>query len=329
MSILVTGCAGFIGSNVCRILLDQGESVDGVDNLNDAYDVRVKHWRLDQLKARSGFQFHNRDLSDHTSMRSLFAGLGSSDGDKRPFSSVINLGARAGLRQSTEDPWAFFEANTIGTLNLLELCREFEVKKLVLASTSSVYGEDTPQPYKEDSPASRPLSPYAASKKAAETLLYAYHHLYGLDTTVLRYFTVYGPAGRPDMSIFIFIRCIAEGETITVFGDGKQDRDFTYVDDVARGTVAALKPLGYEIINLGGDRRVVLADVISMIEGELGKKAIIEYAPSHPADSRSSWADIERAGRLLDWRPEVSIEEGVRRTVEWYNDNREWAKDLQ
>jgi nucleoside-diphosphate-sugar epimerase len=327
MSILVTGCAGFIGSNVCQILLDRGESVEGLDNLNDTYDVRVKHWRLDRLKSRQGFRFYGTDLCDRTQLRTLFAGSG--DGDNSPISSVINLGARAGLRQSTEDPWGFFEANTIGTLNLLELCREFEVKKLVLSSTSSVYGEDTPQPYREDSPASRPLSPYAASKKAAETLVYAYHHLYGLDATVLRYFTVYGPAGRPDMSIFIFIRRIAEGETITIFGDGKQDRDFTYVDDVARGTVAALKPLGYEIINLGGDRRTVLADVISMIEDLLGKKAILEYTPAHPADSRSSWADIERAGTLLDWRPEVSIEEGVRRTVEWYQENREWAKDLR
>ena len=327
MSILVTGCAGFIGSNVCRLLLDQGEVVEGVDNLNDAYDVRVKQWRLDQLRGRPGFQFHGRDIYDYTSMRSLFAGLGRSESS--PITSVVNLGAWAGLRSSTENPWVYFEANTIGTLNLLELCREFEVKKLVLASTSSVYGKDTPPPFKEDSPASRPLMPYAASKKAAETLVYAYHHLYGLDATVLRYFTVYGPAGRPDMSIFIFIRRIAEGETITVFGDGKQDRDFTYVDDVARGTVAAVKPLGYEIINLGGDRRVVLADVISMIEDRLGKKARIEYAPAHLADTRSSWADIGRARDLLGWRPEVSFEEGIRRTVEWYQENREWVKDIR
>ena len=327
MSILVTGCAGFIGSNVCRLLLDQGESLIGVDNLNSLYDVRLKEWRLDQLRSRPDFQFHQIDLFNLSELRSLFAAHSSED--TPPFSSVVNLGAWAGLRSSTENPWVYFEANTMGTLNIVELCREFEVKKLVLASTSSVYGEDTPLPYKKDSPTSRPLMPYAASKKAAETLVYAYHHLYELDATILRYFTVYGPAGRPDMSIFIFIRRIAEGETITVFGDGKQDRDFTYVDDIARGTVAALRPLGYEIINLGGDRRVVLADVISMIEERLGKKARIEYAPAHPADSRSSWADIKQAGRLLDWQPEVSFEEGIRRTVEWYQENREWVREIR
>ena len=327
MTTLVTGCAGFIGSNVCRMLTEGGETVVGVDNMNDAYDVRLKHWRLGGLESRPGFHYYNRDLADLGSMKSLF-GRYATNGNP-PFSSVINMGARAGVRPSVENPWVYYETNTLGTLNLLELCKDFGVKKFVLSSTSSAYGDNTPMPFKEDSDTSNPLSPYAASKKAAETMVYTYHHLHDIDATVLRYCTVYGPAGRPDMSIFIFIRLIAEGETLTVFGHGKQDRDFTYVDDVARGTVAALRPLGYEIINLGGDRRVVLADVISMIEDQLGKKAIIEYAPAHPADSRSSWADIERAERLLDWRPEVSIEEGVHRTVEWYNDNREWAKDLR
>ena len=326
MSILVTGCAGFIGSNVCRLLLEEGQSVEGVDNLNDAYDVRVKHWRLERLKSHPSFRFLDLDISDHTDLRSVFAGSGV---DASPtFSAVVNLGARAGVRYSIQDPWVYYQANTTGTLNLLELCREFGVTKFVLASTSSVYGADTPRPFKEDSNTSRPLSPYAASKKAAETVVFTYHHLYGLDATVLRYFTVYGPAGRPDMSVFIFTRAIAEGQPITVFGDGKQERDFTYVEDVARGTVSALKPLGYEIINLGGDRPVVLADVIKMIEDCLGKKARIDYAPMHSADVRATWADIRRAEELLDWRPQVSIEEGVKRTVRWYLDNREWAKDI-
>ena len=325
MSVLVTGCAGFIGSNVCRLLLRQGETVVGLDNLNDAYDVRVKHWRLDQLKSGPSFRFHTIDLSDQVALRPLFAGAK----DAAPITSVVNLGARAGVRYSVETPWVYYEANAVGTLNLLELCREFEVQKFVLASTSSVYGADTPRPFREDSDTSRPLSPYAASKKAAETLVYTYHHLYGLDATVLRYFTVYGPAGRPDMSIFIFIRAIAEGEPITVFGDGRQERDFTYVDDIARGTVAALRPLGYEIINLGSDRPVVLWDVIKMIEDALGKKAPIEHAPMHAADVRATWADVRRAETLLGWRPQVSIEEGIRRTVQWYNENREWAKDIR
>ena len=327
MSILVTGCAGFIGSNVCRLLLEDGESVEGVDNISDAYDVRLKHWRLDQLKRHTRFRFRNVDISDYSAIRPLFEG--NESGASPRFSAVANLGARAGVRQSVEDPWVYYQVNTIGTLNLLELCRQFGVMKFVLASTSSVYGADTERPFKEDSNTSRPLSPYASSKKAAETLVYTYHHLYGLDATVLRYFTVYGPAGRPDMSIFIFMRSIAEGEAITVFGDGTQERDFTYVDDVARGTLKALRPLGHEIINLGSDRPVVLADVIRMIEDAVGKKARIQYAPMHAADVRATWADIRRAGRLLDWQPEVPIEEGISRTVSWYRKNRDWAMDVR
>ena len=327
MSVLVTGCAGFIGSNVCRLLLEQGQRVEGLDNLNDAYDVRIKHWRLDQLKPHPNIRFHGMDIADYQALRSLF-GSNRVDGAP-PFTGVVHLAARAGVPASVEDPWAYYQANTLGTLNLLEACREFGVGKFVLASTSSVYGDDTPRPFKVDSDTSRPLSPYAASKKAAEALVYTYHHLHGLDATVLRYFTVYGPAGRPDMSIFTFVRCIAEGETITVTGDGRQERDFTYVDDVARGTVAALKPVGYEIINLGNDRPVVLADAIGLIEDCLEKKARIQYAPTHPTDVRATWADISRARELLGWHPEVPVEEGIRRTVDWYRENREWAREIR
>ena len=322
MNILVTGCAGFIGSHVCRILLDRGDTVTGVDNLNNAYDVRLKRWRLDGLTLDAGFRIREEDISNIGSMRAVFQG-------GPPFDAVVNLGAWAGLRSSVEDPWVHYEANTIGTLNLLELCRESDVKKFVLASTSSVYGADTPLPFKETSDTSRPQSPYGASKKAAETLTYTYHFLNGLDATILRYFTVYGPAGRPDMSIFRFIRAISEGETITIFGDGKQERDFTYVDDIAAGTVAALRPIGYEIINLGNDQPAVLSDVVGMIESCLGKKARTQYAPAHPADVHATRADIGRAKELLDWEPKVSLEEGIRRTAEWYRENREWVKELE
>ena len=321
MSILVTGCAGFIASNVCRLLLEEGHTIHGVDNLNDAYDVRLKHWRLEQLESNPNFHFHNMDISDYPAMLSLF--------EADTYSSVINLGARAGVRYSVEDPWVYYQSNTIGTLNLLELCRKFEVGKFVLSSTSSAYGADTPRPFHEDSNTSKPLSPYAASKMAAETLTYTYHHLYGIDCTVLRYFTVYGPAGRPDMVMFIFIQAIAEGRPITVFGDGRQERDFTYVDDIARGTVAALKPVGYEIINLGSDNPVVLADVITMMEDCLEKKAKIEYAPMHAADVLATWANVDKAENLLGWKAQMSIEEGVRRTVDWYTQNREWAKGIK
>ena len=327
MTVLVTGCAGFIASNVCRLLLDDGESVVGVDNLNDAYDVRVKHWRMRPLTAHANFSFYQRDISDLGGIKSVF--VNQKKGEDSPFTSVINLGARAGVRYSVQDPWVYHQANTVGTLNLLELCKDFGVKKFVLASTSSVYGDDTPQPFKEDSNTSRPLSPYAASKKAAEGLVYTYHHLHGLDATVLRYFTVYGPAGRPDMSIFIFSQAIAEGKTITVFGDGQQERDFTFVEDIAKGTIAATKPLGYEIINLGNDQPSKVADVITMIEDCMEKKAVLEYGPRHPADVISTRASIERAEGLLGWRPQVPIEEGIRRSVDWYLENRDWAKDIK
>ena len=321
MSTLVTGCAGFISASVCGLLLQEDALVRGADNLNDAYDVRIKRWRLERLNTQPGFSFQNTDICDRAALRSLFT--------EDPPRQVVHLGARAGVRASVSDPWAYYETNVFGTLNLLELCREFAVEKFILASTSSVYGADTPRPFSEDSDTSRPLSPYAASKKAAETLAYAYHHLHRLDATVLRYFTVYGPAGRPDMSVFRFVRAIAEGEPITVYGDGRQERDFTFVDDVARGTVAALKPLGYEVINIGGDRPVVLADVIGIIEGALGKTATVQYAPMPAADVPATWADVRRAEKLLGWRPQVPIEEGVERTVRWYMENREWAKEIR
>ena len=321
MSTLVTGCAGFIGASVCALLLREGARVRGADNLNDSYDVRIKRWRLARLTSQPNFSFQNTDVGDRAALRSLFT--------EDPPREVVHLGARAGVQASVSDPWAYYETNVLGTLNTLELCRDLGVEKFILASTCSVYGADTPRPFHEDSDTSRPLSPYAASKKAAETLTYAYHHLHGLDATVLRYFTVYGPAGRPDMSIFRFVRAIAEGDPITVTGDGRQERDFTFVDDVARGTVAALKPAGYEVINLGSDRPVVLSDAIGIIEGALGKTAVIEYAPTPSADVPATWADIRRAEKLLAWRPQVPIEEGVERTVRWYLENREWAKEIR
>jgi nucleoside-diphosphate-sugar epimerase len=324
---LVTGCAGFIAANVCRRLLESGHSVVGIDNLSPAYDPRLKEWRLAQLQGHPRFSFEPLDITDRGSLAGLFSS-GARTGGGPPFAAVLNLAARAGVRPSVADPWIYFETNTTGTLNLLEACRGHGVTKLVLASTSSAYGDANPVPFAEDADTSRPLSPYAASKKAAETLTYTYHYLHGLDVTVLRYFTVYGPAGRPDMSIFRFIRRIAEGSPITVYGDGSQERDFTYVDDIARGTVAALRPLGYEVINLGGDRPVRLSAVIDEIAHLTGRVPRIEYRPAHRADVRATWADIGKAGRLLDWRPEVGLAEGLARSVEWYRQHRELALAL-
>jgi nucleoside-diphosphate-sugar epimerase len=324
---LVTGCAGFIASRVTQLLLDAGHVVVGVDNLNDAYDPRLKHWRLARLQGRKGFQFHQLDISNLDAVTPLFKSNAIAADDKaveeKPYSAVVNLAARAGVRQSLENPWVYYQANCTGTLNLLEMCRIFGVKKFLLASTSSLYGGHNRIPFHEDDDTNRPLSPYAASKKAAETLAYTYHYLYGLDISIPRYFTVYGPAGRPDMSIFRFIRRIAEGEPIVVFGDGSQSRDFTFVDDIARGTIDALKPLGYEIINLGGDSPTVLSAVIEQIAQFLGRKPIIDFQPLHRADVTATWADIGKAGKLLDWHPQVSVEEGLRRSVEWYRANRE------
>ncbi len=320
MRLFLTGCAGFIGAKTAEILLEQGNQVIGVDNINDAYDPKLKKWRLEQLQGHPNFKFIQLDISEWEPTRTVFEA-------HLPYDGVVNLAARAGVRQSVENPWVYISTNTTGALNLLELCRQHDIKKYVLASTSSLYGTNE-RPFREDQPTDRPLSPYASSKKGAETLCYTYHHLYGLDITVLRYFTVYGPAGRPDMSIFRFIRWIAEGEPIQLFGDGLQERDFTYVDDIARGTIAGLKPLGYEIINLGGDRPVSLKWIIEKLEELIGKKAQWTQQPMHPADVKATWADITKARTLLGWEPQISLEEGLKRSVEWYFANRDWAREV-
>ena len=319
-TILVTGCAGFIGSRISELLLERGDTVVGVDNLNDAYPPPLKEWRLAQIQKFPAFEFERLDITHFDALKELF--------QRHAFDAVMNLAARAGVRASVENPWVYLETNIKGTLNLLELCKDFGVKKFLLASTSSIYGESE-MPFREDKRTDFQLSPYAASKKGAESLAYTYHYLYGIDITIPRYFTVFGPAGRPDMSIFKFTHRIAEGLPIPVYGDGSQERDFTYIDDIARGSIAALKPLGFEVINLGSDRPVKLNRVIQLIEQSLGKKAQIEFQPRHPADVPATWADISRAKELLGWRPLVSIEEGIQRTVEWYLENREWVRNVE
>lgn len=335
--ILVTGAAGFIGWKVCEVLLDEGYAVGAVDNMNDAYDVCLKRWRVERLQGEPGFQFHVVDIRNREALRRLFIqalsdsqvrGPGASGEADGGWSGVINLAARAGVRQSVENPAAYFETNVNGVLNLLELCREFGVKKFVQASTSSVYGALNSRPFREDAPTDGPLSPYAASKKAAEGLCYSYHYLHGIDVTVLRYFTVYGPAGRPDMSLFRFVQWISEGRPVTVYGDGSQERDFTYVDDIAQGTVAGLKPVGYEIINLGSDMPIALNEAIRVVERLIGRRSTVRHQPRHRADVLATWADIAKAQRLLGWRPATPFEEGVASLVTWYRENRSWAREL-
>jgi UDP-glucuronate 4-epimerase len=331
---LVTGVAGFIGSKVAAVLLTQGHSVLGLDNLNDAYDLRLKEWRLGQLGDEEGFSFRKVDITDREALyRLLDDGRRTADGGGGSagglFDAVINLAARAGVRQSVRDPWVYVATNVTGTLNLLEFCRESGVGKFVLASTSSLYGARNPRPFREDADTDGPLSPYAASKKAAEAMCYAYHYLYDLDVTVFRYFTVYGPAGRPDMSIFRFVQWISKGQPVTVYGDGQQSRDFTHVDDIARGTVAGLRPLGYEVINLGSDEPVVLMDAVRQIEEITGRQAKLEFLPRHRADVLATWADISKAERLLVWRPRLSFREGLEGAVAWYRANEDWAREIE
>jgi nucleoside-diphosphate-sugar epimerase len=324
--ILVTGAAGFIGSRVCAVLREEGREVTGLDNFNDAYDVRLKDWRWAQLEKAGGLDLHRLDLTDREGLKRLFQKHAT--GRTAPFDAVVNLAARAGVRASVENPTVYVEANVLGSLNLLEMCREFGVKKFALASTSSLYGKEHPTPYREDLNTDRQLSPYAATKKAAEAMAYTYHFLHGLDISVLRYFTVYGPAGRPDMTPLRFTQRIREGKTITVFGDGTQSRDFTYVDDIARGTIAALKPVGYEVINLGSDQPLKLSALIGLIEELTGQKAKIDYRPWHPADMAATWADISKAREVLGWSPQTVFRDGLKRLVTWYEENRAWAREI-
>ncbi len=323
-TVLLTGCAGFIGSKVGELLLQQGYKVVGVDNLNNSCDVQLKEWRLKQLQSQVNFQFYRLDITDKNSLSEVFANTGL-------FTAVINLAAQAGMRRSLEDPWVYYNTNVIGTLNLLELCKDNKIKKFIAASSSSVYGisPESGRPFYEDQSTDHPLSPYAASKKATEGLCYSYHHLYGLDITLLRYFTVYGPAGRSDMAPFRFIKWIAEREPLVLYGDGTQVRDFTFVDDIARGTVLALKPVGYEIFNLGGAHPVSIRKLIELIEDLLGKKAQIYQQLVHPGDAPATRASIDKAKKLLDWEPEIELKQGLKSTVDWYLENQDWVKEIR
>jgi len=318
-TILLTGAAGFIGWETAKRLLSSGKQVLGVDNLNDYYDVRLKEYRLEDLKGYEKFSFYRADIEDLQALEGIFR--------ENRIDAVINLAARAGVRYSIENPFVYMTTNAYGTLNLLELMRRDGVKKIVLASTSSLYAGQK-MPFSEELPVNTPISPYAASKKAAEVMIYSYHYLFGIDASVVRYFTVYGPAGRPDMSMFRFIKWIDEGDELVLYGDGSQSRDFTFVSDIAEGTARALKPVGFEIINLGNSRPHELAEMISLVERYLGKKARVRREPFQKTDMMATWADIGKAKRLLDWEPQVPLSEGIGKTVDWYLKNREWLRNI-
>jgi nucleoside-diphosphate-sugar epimerase len=320
-NILITGVAGFIGCRTAKILLERNKSVIGIDNINDYYDRSLKNSRIRSLTEHKKFHFYKRDIENKVELKDIF--------EKWDFDAIINLAARAGVGYSIENPNIYMATNAVGTLNLLESMKTYNIKKIVLASTSSLYAGQE-MPFSEDLPVNTPISPYAATKKAAEVMAYTYHYLYGLDVSIVRYFTVYGPAGRPDMSYFRFIQRIMSDKPIQLNGDGSQKRDFTYIDDIAEGTIHALKHVGYEIINLGGGKTPIsLNYMIRKIEDNIGKKADIQHLPFKKEDMKETWADIGKAKRFLGWEPKVNFDEGLKKTVQWHKENWEWLKKIR
>ena len=312
MNFLVTGGAGFIGSHVCERLLALGHAVSVLDDLNGFYDSKVKQGNLETLKASGkSFTFVRGELNDRSALDALF---GSAQ-----FDQVIHLAARAGVRPSLAEPALYQRVNVEGTVNLLEAARVAGVKKVTIASSSSVYGVNAKVPFSENDPTFSAISPYAASKLACEALGHVYHHVYGMDVAMLRFFTVYGPRQRPDLAIHKFAQLISRGKPIPVFGDGNTARDYTYVTDTVDGVIACTQQeFGYEIFNLGESQTVKLSYLIELLEKSLGKKAVIDRQPPQPGDVPITYANIDKARTRLGYNPKVKIEEGIPRFVEWF-----------
>jgi UDP-glucuronate 4-epimerase len=312
MNILVTGGAGFIGFHVAKALLERGDSVVIVDNLNDYYDPQLKKDRLAQISSQ--VTFYEIDISDYKKLEEVFA--------KHCFDKVCHLAAQAGVRYSLENPFAYERANMLGTLNILELMRKYDIKDLVYASSSSVYGGNTKVPFSVEDSVDQPISLYAATKRANELYTHVYHHLFGLNCFGLRFFTVYGPWGRPDMALFKFVKAIKENKPIDVYNHGKMQRDFTYINDIVSGILLSLdKVQGYDIFNLGNSNTVELLRFIEIIEQNLGKIAEKNMLPMQPGDVQTTSADIVHTKEVLGWEPKISIEEGIKRFIDWYLDN--------
>lgn len=321
MNILLTGCAGFIGARTTELLLESGCKVVGLDNLNNYYDPQLKEYRLSKLQSMKGFTFEKIDIEDQSSLEDLFR--------RHKFDAIINLAARAGVRASIVEPDVYLSTNTQGALNLLQQMTRHGINRYVMASTSSLYA-GAPMPFVEIADVTRPISPYAATKLAAEALAYTWHHLHGINVAILRYFTVFGPAGRPDMSPFRFIEWIRRGQPITLYGDGSQTRDFTYIDDIARGTIDALNVQGYEIINLGGGNNPLsINTMIGLIEEALDKKAAIDHQPQNNADMQDTSATITKANSLLGWQPSITPIEGFQKTIKWHQTNAAWLSNIE
>ena len=309
--ILVTGSAGFIGYHLCKSLLDDGYEVLGIDNINNYYDPNLKFARLNKLKPYKNFKFEKVDIANRDLITRSFKSF-------KP-NKVVNLAAQAGVRYSIENPYTYMNTNLVGFLNIIELCRHNDVEGLIYASSSSVYGGNEKIPFSIDDRVDNPVSLYAVTKKSNELIANAYSHLYGLHTTGLRYFTVYGPWGRPDMAIFIFTKKILSNEPIPVFNNGNMKRDFTYIDDIISGTRAALaKNYDCEVFNLGNHRSEKLMDVVSLIEKNLDKKAEINFLPMQPGDVPISFADIEKSNKMLEYKPRIKVDVGIANFIEWY-----------
>jgi UDP-glucuronate 4-epimerase len=310
--ILVTGAAGFIGFHIAKKLCESGEAVVGIDNMNRYYDPALKEARLEVLRKVNGFSFHKLDLCDYDGLKAVFG--------KDRFTGICHMAAQAGVRYSLTDPFAYQKSNNEGFLNLIECARHAAVRNFVYASSSSVYGANTKLPFSESDPTDMPISLYAATKKANELTAYCYSHLFGLHTTALRFFTVYGPWGRPDMALFKFTKAILAGEPIDVYNNGKMRRNFTYIDDVVTGVLLALEhPAPFEIYNVGNSKAEELMDFIREIEKNLGKKAIINYLPMQPGDVKETVADIAKL-RKLGYTPLTNIDRGIREFIGWYRE---------
>ncbi|MBW1779473.1 MAG: NAD-dependent epimerase [Deltaproteobacteria bacterium] len=312
-TILVTGSAGFIGFHLCKRLLETGYTVVGVDNLNPYYDVNLKRARLEILKPYDNFSFYQADLQDMAALKEIFR--------QHRVTEICNLAAQAGVRHSLKDPFSYQKSNLEGFLNILELAREYRVANLVYASSSSVYGKNRKSPYSVDDRVDHPISLYAATKKANELMAHAYSHLFEIPCTGLRYFTVYGPWGRPDMALFLFTDAILKNRPITVFNYGNMKRDFTYIDDIIDGTVRAIeRPVPYDLFNLGNCNSVGLMDFIRIVEEELGKEAEKKMMPLQPGDVPETVADIQRAKEQLGFNPRTPLREGIRAFLAWYRE---------
>ncbi len=322
MIYLVTGVAGFIGARTAQMLMDRGETVVGIDNVNDYYDVKLKELRLNYLKKNAHFSFEELDIENASALSQLFG--------KYQFKAIFNLAGRAGVRASLNLPVEYLDTNTRGTINLLELCQKHGIENFVTASSSSVYS-NVETPFKEDQKVDAPISPYAASKRAAELMAHTYTFQYGLNVSALRFFTVYGPFGRPDMSVLRFIRWIDKQEPIQLFGTGKQARDFTYIDDIVEGILAAEeKNKGFEVYNLGGGNNPIsMLQLIKEIGTQLDQEPIINFLPSHNADVEVTWADIDKAKKHLGWSPKVSLTDGISETISWYRKHKDDLNKIQ